>query len=356
MVARATLHNADEIARKDLRIGDMVIVQRAGDVIPQVVAAVPEARPADAVPFVFPDACPECGSAAVRPEGEAVARCSGGLICPAQAVERLRHFASRAAFDIEGMGEKVVEELHAADLIRQPADIFTLAARDAANLTRIANRDGWGARSAEKLFAAIEARRTIPFDRFLFALGIRQIGEATAKRLARAYGTLPALMAAMAAAAAEYATHQSAVAAAVAAGEKPPKISGEAWDTLVAIPDIGTSVAADLINFFAEPHNLEAVENLAAQLTIEPPPAQAAQSPVAGKTVVFTGTLTRMGRSEAKARAESLGAHVAGSVSARTDYVIAGADAGSKLKKAAELGVAVLSEDEWLALINGATS
>ena len=350
MVARATLHNADEIARKDVRPGDMVILQRAGDVIPQILGTVPEARPDGAAPYVFPDACPECGSAAVRAEGEVVFRCSGGLVCPAQAVERLRHFASRAAFDIEGMGEKVVAELHEAGLLKTPADIFTLAEQDRTGLTRIANRDGWGPRSAEKLFAAIEARRTIPFERFLFALGIRQIGEATARRLARAYGALPALMAAMAQAAAERAAHADAAAAAAAAGEKPPKAIGPAWEALVAIPDIGASVADDLLAFFAEPHNREAVAALALQLTIEPPAAVASESPVAGKTLVFTGTLTRMGRAEAKAKAEAMGAHVAGSVSAKTDYVIAGADAGSKLKKATELGVATLTEDEWLVL------
>ena len=332
MVARATLHNEDEVARKDVRAGDLVLVQRAGDVIPQIVAALEHAP--DSVPFVMPDHCPECGSLAVREAGEAVRRCTGGLVCPAQALERLRHFVSRDAFDIEGLGEKIIAEFQAEKLIETPADIFRLAGRDRASLTRLKNRPGWGEKSAANLFAAIEARRATPLDRFIFALGIRQIGQATAKLLARSYGTYEAWRAAMLAAAADR--------------------EGLAWAELIAIDQIGPAVAEDLAEFFGEPHNLAVLDDLAREVTVGAVEAPAAvDSPLAGKTLVFTGTLAAMSRGEAKARAEALGAKVAGSVSAKTDFLVAGADAGSKATKAAALGVTVLDEAAWLRLLAG---
>jgi DNA ligase (NAD+) len=334
MVSRATLHNEDEIARKDVRAGDTVVVQRAGDVIPQVVRVLPELRPADSEPYRPPEHCPECGSLAVREAGEVVRRCTGGLICPAQAMERLRHFVSRDAFDIEGLGEKIIAEFWADGLIRRPGDIFRLAARDRESLTPLRKRPGWGDRSAQNLFDAVEARRRMPLDRVIHALGIRQVGQATARLLARNYLSWDAWRAAMAAAADR---------------------EGPAWQELTGIDQIGPAVAADLLDFFAEPHNLEVLDDLAREVRITDfePPAVATASPLAGKTVVFTGTLTAMSRSEAKARAESLGAKVAGSVSARTNFVVIGADAGSKAAKARELGVTVLSEEDWLALVAG---
>ncbi len=326
-VSNATLHNEDEIRRKDIRVGDTVVIQRAGDVIPQVVRAIPEKRPAESVEFVFPETCPECGSDAVRPEGEAIRRCTGGLICPAQAVERLKHFVSRDAFDIEGLGARQIEAFHSEGLIRRPGDIFRLKAhRD-----RLIGEKGTKTVSTDNLLKAIEERRTIGLDRFVYALGIRQVGQATARLLAVNYGTLEALRAAMADA------HDP---------------ESEAYADLVNIDQIGSSVARDLTDFFAEAHNREVLDDLAGELTIEPFAAPVATgSPVAGKTVVFTGTLVRVGRSEAKARAESLGAKVAGSVSKKTDYVVIGADAGSKAAKAEALGVPTLTEDEWFALI-----
>jgi DNA ligase (NAD+) len=331
VVSRATLHNEDEIARKDVREGDHVIIQRAGDVIPQVVSVVMEKRPKDSRPYAFPDRCPECDSLAVREPGEAVRRCTGGLICPAQSVERLRHFVSRDAFDIEGLGDKHVRAFFEEGLLRSPADLFTLAERDAESETPLAEREGWGKTSAGKLFDAIEARRRVALDRFIYALGIRQVGQSTAKLLARNYGTLEALAWALTAAEDAESTE---------------------YADLVNIDGIGPAVAADLIGFFAEPHNQQVLDSLVDQVRIEAvaAPVAAADSPIAGKTVVFTGTLTAMGRGEAKARAEALGAKVAGSVSKRTDYVVVGADAGSKARKAEALGLTVLSEEEWLEL------
>ncbi len=325
VVARATLHNEDEIARKDIREGDTVIVQRAGDVIPQVAAVVAEERPADAEPYHFPDHCPECGSMAVREAGAAARRCTGGLICPAQSLERLKHFVSRGAFDIDGLGARHLAAFRADGLIGGPADIFRLHARE----TDIAVRPGWGARSAANLIASIEARRTIALDRFIHALGIRQVGEATARLLARHYGSLGGWRDAMTAAAAE----------------------SEAYRDLVNIDGIGPSVAGDLAAFFAEPHNQAVLDDLAREVTVDPFVApESSDSPLSGKTVVFTGSLQTMTRNEAKARAEALGAKVAGSVSRSTDYVVIGADAGSKAAKAEALGVAILNEAEWLAL------
>lgn len=327
VVSRATLHNEDEIARKDIRVGDQVLIQRAGDVIPQVVAVVTDKRPADSRPFVFPDRCPECDSLAVREEGEAARRCTGGLICPAQAVERLRHFVSRDAFDIEGLGGKHIAAFWKDGLIGRPGDIFRLRTHAAV----IRDREGWGSRSTDNLLQAIDAKRTVTLDRFIYALGIRQIGQATAKRLARHYRTLDAWRSAMQAAS---------------------DTTSEARAELVNIDSIGPSVADDLVAFFAESHNREVLDDLAQEVTVEPYTTRVvATSAVAGKTVVFTGTLESLTRSEAKARAETLGAQVAGSVSKKTDYVIVGADAGSKATKARDLGVTVLNEAEWLRLI-----
>lgn len=331
VVSNATLHNEDEIRRKDIRVGDVVVIQRAGDVIPQIVRVLTEKREAGSAEYPYPDHCPACGSTAIREEGEAIRRCTGGLICPAQAVERLKHFVSRLAFDIEGLGSKIIEQFWEEELIRSPAEIFTLEDRNKTSLMPIRAKEGWGDLSEKNLFAAINSRRTVPLNRFIYALGIRQVGEATAKKLAAVYGTLENLKSAL------IASHDE---------------SGEARADLLSIEDIGPSVAKDLIAFFAEDHNLEQLARLESQLTIQPYEApKTGDSPVAGKTVVFTGTLTKLTRAEAKAGAERLGAKVAGSVSKKTDYVIAGEDAGSKLKKAQELNVTILSEDDWLALI-----
>ncbi|MBI4032051.1 MAG: NAD-dependent DNA ligase LigA, partial [Proteobacteria bacterium] len=293
VVANATLHNEDEIERKGVRIGDHVVIQRAGDVIPQVVRVLEEKRTGKEKKFRFPDKCPVCGSLAIREEGEVARRCTGGLICAAQAVERLKHFVSRLAFDIEGMGDKIIQEFWDEGLVKSPADIFRLEEKDKGSLTPLRAREGWGDKSARKLFDAVELRRAIPLNRFIYALGIRQIGEATAKKLAAAYGDMKTLRSAMRAAQ----DHDS-----------------EAYAELTSIEDIGPSVAEDLLGFFAERHNRDVLDDLERQLTIDPYKVPAAEdSKVAGKTVVFTGTLAKTGRAEAKARAESLGAKVAGS-------------------------------------------
>ena len=328
VVSRATLHNEDEIQRKDVRIGDRVIIQRAGDVIPQIVAVVLERRPADAVPYQFPETCPACHSHAVREPGEVVRRCTGGLICPAQAVERLRHFVSRDAFDIDGLGEKNIAAFWADGIIHGPADLFRLA-DDPAPLV---GREGWKDTSIANLQRAVRARRSIPLDRFIYALGIRQVGEATARLLARNYETLEALRAAIAAAVDE---------------------ESEAFQDLDSISGIGASVARDVIAFFAEPHNQQVIDDLLAvgvQVTAVAAP-RAVASPLAGKIVVITGEMERMTRREAKARAEAMGAKVAESVSRKTDLVVVGASPGSKATKARELGLRILDEAEWLALI-----
>ncbi len=328
VVQHATLHNEDEIARKDIREGDTVIIQRAGDVIPQVVAVVTQRRPAASRPYRFPDKCPECHSLAVREEGEAARRCTGGLICPAQAVERLKHFVSRDAFDIEGMGEKHVQSFWEDKLVRQPGDIFRLTAKD------IETREGWGETSARKLIAAIAERRRITLDRFIYALGIPQVGEATAKLLARHYRSFPRWRQAMTDAA---------------------DPDSDAWAALNDIHGIGTDMAADIIGFFAEAHNRAVLDDLQDLLEIadyEAPRATSA-SPLAGKTIVFTGTLEAMSRSEAKSRAEALGAAVTSSVSSKTDFLVVGADAGSKADKAKQLGITTLDEAAWLKLARG---
>jgi DNA ligase (NAD+) len=340
VVSNATLHNEDEINRKDVRIGDTVIVQRAGDVIPQIVGIVAGKRPKGAKPYRFPTRCPVCDSHAVRETNEktgkidVVRRCTGGLICPAQRVERLKHFVSRNAFDIEGMGEKNIQALYDDKIIQSPEDIFTLQARDATGKSKLEAREGWGAQSAKKLFAAIAARRNIALDRFIFALGIRHVGETTARMLARFYGTTDDFLAAMQEAGSDKDT--------------------EAFKELEAIEGIGEIVAEAVTEFFAEPHNVRVVDSLLKEVTPVSLEAVDVSSAVTGKTVVFTGTLEKLTRNEAKAQAERLGAKVAGSVSKKTDYVIAGADAGSKLKKARELGVAVLDEDAWLKLVGSA--
>ena len=347
VVSNATLHNEDYIAGrdargrlirdgKDIRVGDWVQVYRAGDVIPKIADVDLSQRPADTAEYVFPDVCQECGSPALRDEGDAVRRCSGGLICPAQAVERLKHFVSRAAFDIEGLGAKQVEMFfNDADLaVKTPADIFTLAARDGQNpLKKLKNRDGFGDRSVTNLFAAIAAKRRIPLDRLIFALGIRHIGEQVAGLLARHYSTWDAFEAAT--------THASP--------------GNDAWAELTSIDGIGDVVAHSLTSAFRNPAERAAVDALVAQLTVQPVTARAAaNSSIAGLTLVFTGTLEKMSRAEAKARAEVLGAKVAGSVSAKTDLVIAGPGAGSKAKAAEALGVRIIDEDAWLVLAGSA--
>ncbi|MDP7310962.1 MAG: NAD-dependent DNA ligase LigA [Alphaproteobacteria bacterium] len=326
VVANATLHNEDEITRKDVRAGDTVVVQRAGDVIPQVVKVVPEKRPANSKAYEFPTHCPQCGSLAVREEDEAARRCSGGLICPAQVVERLKHFVSRNAFDLEGLGAKHIAAFRDDGLLHSPADIFRLGEKAG----DIAEREGWGAQSVENLLAAVEVRRTIPLERFIYALGIRQVGQATSRLLAREYVSLARWHAAM---------------AALAGNDE------EVRADLENIDGIGPSMAGDLAAFFTEPHNVEVLNTREGELTVADFIAPETESPLSGKTVVFTGTLEGMSRGEAKSRAESLGARVAGSVSKKTDYVVAGPGAGSKAKKAAELGVTVLSEEEWSEMI-----
>ena len=334
VVSNATLHNEDEITRKDVRIGDTVIVQRAGDVIPQIVGVAQ--RGENTKPYEFPKLCPFCGSHAEREEkasgkADAVRRCTGGLVCPAQRVERLKHFASRNAFDIEGLGDKIVEEFNADGLIAAPQDIFTLEMRDARSLKKLKDREGWGESSVANLFAAIEVRRKISLDRFIFALGIRHVGETTARVLARTYGS------------AEHLREQMKIAAA--------SEINDARSELNAIDGIGDVVAEALIQFFDEPHNLDIFDALLKEVSPQALAAIASSSPVSGKTVVFTGALERMTREEAKAMAERLGAKVAGSVSKKTDLLVAGPGAGSKLKDAEKYGVEVIDENAWFVLV-----
>ena len=423
VVSNATLHNEAEIARKDIRIGDTVVVQRAGDVIPQVVRVIEEKRPAGAVPYEFPVRCPACGSAAEREIDEAtgdadvVRRCTGGLICPAQAKERLKHVVSRNAFDIEGLGDERIELFFDDGRIMQPADIFTLEARDARSQKRLAGQKGFGQRSVDNLFASINARRKISLQRFIYALGIRHVGETTSRDLSIAFKTWEAVHGAIERAVAGrpgrewlrfvgipgvgqktaeaalvklvaraanleasalfeeplnvrlaglgIATPKAAKAISEAFGSDTAKLidtarraasgaPGEGYLELVSTPGIGEASANALVDFFSVAANAKAVADLAAQLTIDPfvAPATVA-SPVTGKAVVFTGTLEVLSRNEAKAQAERLGAKVGSSVSKKTDYVIAGSDAGSKLDKAHELGVTVLTEAEWIALVGG---
>lgn len=338
VVSNATLHNEDEIARKDIRIGDWVSIQRAGDVIPQVLGPVKEKRKINLEPFVFPSRCPVCDSEAIREvdektgEADVVKRCTGGLVCSAQVKERLKHFVSRNAFDIDGLGAKQIEFFFGEGLIEQPADIFLLKQRDASLEIPLEKRKGFGKKSVEKLFAAIDERRSIDLERFLYALGIRHVGQGTARDLAKQFTALEEFRGAVEAAASE-------------------GTGSDAYSELENIDGVGPTVVKALVNFFSEPHNNSALNALLEQVNVEPFVfEQSAASEFSGKTVVFTGSLAEMTRSEAKALAERLGAKVAGSVSRKTDYVVAGEDAGSKLKKAEELDVEILTEREWIAL------
>jgi DNA ligase (NAD+) len=347
VVSNATLHNEDYIAGRsassgeairggrDLRVGDWVEVRRAGDVIPQIVDVDLSRRPEGSEPYDFPRTCPQCGSEAVREAGDAVRRCTGAIACPAQAVEKLKHFVSRPAFDIEGLGIKQIEMFFndPALPIREPADIFTLEERDRANAERLKDRLGYGERSARNLFRAIEERRRIPLARLIFALGIRHLGESGSALLAQHYGSWSAFEAAMSAA---------------TVGE------GEAWAELTSIDGVGKVLATSVVTAFHQEAERAAIDRLIRHLEVENPAPRATTSPVAGKTVVFTGTLERMTRAEAKARAEALGAKVAGSVSAKTDLLIAGPGAGSKAKDAERHGVTVIDEAAWLDLIGAA--
>ena len=316
-VTNATLHNEDEIRRKDVRVGDTVIVRRAGDVIPEIVGSVAERRPIMTPEFVMPTRCPVCGSAIEKPEDEAIARCTGGLFCPAQRKRALLHFASRLALDIEGLGDKLVEQLVDVDLIRTPADIYALDMAKLVNLERMAEK------SANNLLAAIEASKATTLARFIYALGIRNVGEATAKDLARHFGSLDALL---------------------AADET----------QLTQVPDVGPIVAASIVHFFAEPHNRAVIEQLrgAGLHWAEGEPAPVVASSIAGKTFVLTGTLPNMTREAAKELIEARGGKVAGSVSKKTDYVVAGAEAGSKLDKAQQLGVTIVDETQFLEILH----
>jgi DNA ligase (NAD+) len=335
VVQNATLHNEDEIERKDIREKDTVVVQRAGDVIPQIVSVVKHAR--ESTPYKFPDKCPVCGSHAVREEGEAVRRCTGALICPAQAVERLKHFVSRLAFDIDGLGEKQIQEFYEEGLVMSPVDIFTLRERDKRSTKKLMEREGYGETSVRNLFDAVDARRSIELHRLIYALGIRHVGEGNAKLLARHYGTIENFREAMLAA---------------AKGSKAEENTTEAYQDLNNISGVGEIVADAVVEFFAEPRNVKALDQLIDELDeVKPVERPRKSSPVTDKTVVFTGSLTKFTRDEAKAMAERLGAKAAGSVSKKTDYVVAGPGAGSKLAEAKKHGVEVLTEDEWLKLI-----
>ena len=352
VVTNATLHNADYIKGignkgepirdgRDIRVGDMVIVQRAGDVIPQIVDVVMEKREPSSVPYEFPKVCPVCGSHAVRDINEktgkvdAVTRCTGGFICRAQATEHLKHFVSRNAFDIDGLGSKQIDFFFESEdpalQMRTAPDIFTLEKRQQASLAKLENIEGFGKVSVGKLYAAINERRQIALHRFIFALGIRHVGETTAKLLARSYGTYEAFETAM---------------------KEAAPLAGDAWNDLNNIEGIGEVVARAIVEFYKEPRNIDVITKLLEQ--VQPQEAEqpaTSGSPVAGKTVVFTGSLEKFTRDEAKATAESLGAKVSGSVSKKTDIVVAGPGAGSKLDKAREFNVQVMTEDEWLDLI-----
>lgn len=341
-ISNATLHNQDEIECKDFREGDTVVIQRAGDVIPQVVSIVLEKRPIESKPFEFPSTCPDCGSKAIRELKESVWKCTGGLTCPAQALERLKHFTSRDAFNIEGLGEKNVELFYNKGLLHSPADIFRLEEllspsslwqQKAHDIIPLQDWDGWGELSANNLFKTIRLRRNIPLDRFIFSLGISLVGEATAKLLADNYTT--------------YTNLSDSLTQAQGREE-------DAYKHLTAIDGVGVLTADGLINFFAEEHNRQAVDDLRQYVNVMDYAKQVTiSSPIAGKTVVFTGELESKSRKAAKIEAERLGAKVSSDVSSRTDYLIAGSDPGSKRRKAEGLGVTVLSENEWNKLIGG---
>ena len=336
VVTNVTLHNADEIERKDIRIGDMVRVQRAGDVIPQIVGVDVAERPADAQVYEFPKLCPcplktEVVREATAGGGEGVARkCSGDQACPHQRVEYLKYVVSRRVLDIEGLGEKQLQKFYEDGLIQEPADIFTLAERDSTNLKKLKDREGMGEQSVRNLFASIESRRDLPLERFIAALGIKHVGETTAKLLARAFGSEEAFRTTLTAA---------------AGGDR------EARDAFEHFDQIGPVVTNSVISYFAHPYQRAIYDRFLAQVTVRDAEVAAGDHAISGKTVVFTGTLEKMTRDEAKAQAERLGAKVSGSVSAKTDILVAGPGAGSKLKKAAELGIRTLTEDEWLAMI-----
>jgi DNA ligase (NAD+) len=340
VVTNATLHNEDEIARKDVRVGDLVRVQRAGDVIPQILgwATEPEAHAALPV-FVFPDTCPDCGSAAVREAGEAVRRCTGGLTCPAQRLERLKHFVSRRALDIEGFGAERVELFIGLGWLDRPGDLFRLHRhRDDLLATK-----GWKEKSVDGLLANIDARRAPPLDRFLFALGIRHVGEVTARDLARAYRTWDAFEALLE----RLVAHHPAPTESETPERHEARLRSERA-ALVGVSGVGPEVASALRDFWAEPHNRETLADLLGEVTPAAVVHETRASAIAGKTMVFTGTLDAMGRDEAKALAERLGARVAGSVSAKTDLLVAGRDAGSKRARAEALGIAIIDEQQWL--------
>lgn len=333
LVSHATLHNEDEIKRKDIRIGDMVVIQRAGDVIPQIVSVLKEKRTEDLPEFQFPHFCPECGAHAIREEDEAVRRCTGGLSCPAQAVERLKHFVSREAFNIDGLGDKVIEDFYKEGIIKNPFDIFTLEQRNQPSdlfsstpSLDLEKREGWGHKSVKKLFEAIERSKNISLQKFIYALGIRQVGAATAYLIARHYHSFKAFMDAM---------------------------IQQDLQLLISIDGVGPAMAKDIVEFFKEQHNIFIIQELLKVVHIEDfEPLTNTNSEIFGKTIVFTGTLTSLTRSEAKSKALAFGAKVAGSVSAHTDYVVAGENAGSKLSKAQELGVKIISEDDFIKIIS----
>ena len=341
VVSNATLHNEDYIEGRDnqgnplrdgrdIRVGDWVQVYRAGDVIPKIADVDLSKRPEDAQPFDFPKTCPECGSEAIRDVGDSVRRCSGGIICPAQAVEKLKHFVGRSAFDIEGLGAKQAEQFYKDGWVKEPADIFTLRERFGSGIQQLKNREGWGEKSASNLFDAIDEKRKIGLDRFLFGLGIRHVGENASRLIARHYGSWDTM----------------------AKGLDAAHEGGAALDDLLSVDGVGQVMAHSLVTAFAQEAERASIDRLVAQLDIQDIAApQTTGSPVVGKTVVFTGTLEKMTRAEAKARAEALGAKVSGSVSAKTDILVAGPGAGSKAKKAAELGIETLDEDGWLELI-----
>ncbi len=345
VVSNATLHNEDYIAGKDskgeairdgkdIRVGDWVQVYRAGDVIPKIADVDLSKRPEKSDAYAFPTVCPECGSDAVREDGDAVRRCTGGLICPAQAIEKLKHFVSRGAFDIEGLGAKQVEQFYSDGWIKSPADIFTLKTRYGSGLQQLKNREGWGEKSANNLFDAIDTRRNVDLSRVIFSLGIRHVGEQASKLLANHYGSWSAF--------------ERGVLDA-------QDTKSDAWADLNSIDGVGVVMAGSLTQSFAQAHELEMIRALVSELSINDAIApQVSDSPVAGKTVVFTGSLEKMTRAEAKARAEGLGVKVAGSVSAKTDLLVAGSGAGSKAKKAADLGIETIDEDAWLTLIGDA--
>ncbi|PRY90101.1 NAD-dependent DNA ligase LigA [Donghicola tyrosinivorans] len=341
VVSNATLHNEDYIEGRDnqgnpirdgrdIRVGDWVQVYRAGDVIPKIADVDLSKRSEDAQPFDFPKTCPECGSEAIRDVGDSVRRCSGGIICPAQAVEKLKHFVGRSAFDIEGLGAKQAEQFYKDGWVKEPADIFTLRDRFGSGIQQLKNREGWGEKSASNLFDAIDEKRKIGLDRFLFGLGIRHVGENASRLIARHYGSWDTM----------------------AKGLDAAHEGGAALDDLLSVDGVGQVMAHSLVTAFAQEAERASIDRLVAQLDIQDIAApQTTGSPVAGKTVVFTGTLEKMTRAEAKARAEALGAKVSGSVSAKTDILVAGPGAGSKAKKAAELGIETMDEDGWLELI-----